>query len=354
MKTLWPTDVSQEGFVYDGCMNHLQGKFYKWRSTNMKSKKFFVGLTTGVFSLLMSACAGLQSTPIPAAATPTVIAATATTVATATEYHFVTNKLLLPTTQEQSQEFALNIDGDAQNDVDNKFGELLALLASVNQGMELQSTLDQAINSGQLISLHVVQASDPVNDPNVLWSIFLGQSTQSAPVFDGSDQLTLDSGVPVNSPLVGALTNGHFVGGPGMTHIKMMLLGQVVDVDLIGVKLEADFSPNGCTNGKIGGGITSDEFSSNLLPAIASGINQMSTADQTVANTFLPIFDGDGNGTITAEELENNPLLMLAVSPDLDLLDGSGNFNPGQDGVKDSYSAGLGFTCAPAVFTVPE
>jgi hypothetical protein len=44
---------------------------------------------------------------------------------------------------------------------------------------------------------------------------------------------------------------------------------------------------------------------------------------------------------------------MLAISPDLDLLDDSGKFNPGQDGVKDSYSAGLGFTCGPATFTAP-
>jgi hypothetical protein len=182
---------------------------------------------------------------------------------------------------------------------------------------------------------------------------FLGQSTQSAPAFNGSDQLTLDSATPVNSPIVGALTNGHFAGGPGMTHIQMMLLGQLVDVDLIGVHLEADLSANGCTNGKIGGGITSEDFRGNLLPAIAQGINQIIKANQTAANTLLPIFDGDGNGTITSEELENNPLLMLAISPDLDLLDGSGNFNPGQDGIKDSYSAGLGFTCVPAIFEVP-
>jgi hypothetical protein len=46
-------------------------------------------------------------------------------------------------------------------------------------------------------------------------------------------------------------------------------------------------------------------------------------------------------------------VLMVAGSPDLDLLDASGKFNPGQDGVKDSYSMGLGFTCVPAKFTAP-
>ena len=80
----------------------------------------------------------------------------------------------------------------------------------------------------------------------------------------------------------------------------------------------------------------------------------MTKADKNVANTVLPLLDSDGNGTITVAEFESNPLLMMAVSPDLDLLDASGKFNPNQDGVKDSYSMGLGFTCAPAIFTAPE
>ena len=50
---------------------------------------------------------------------------------------------------------------------------------------------------------------------------------------------------------------------------------------------------------------------------------------------------------------ENNILPKLAISPDLDLLDASGKFNPRQDGVKDSLSLGLGFTCVPATLTVP-
>ena len=32
---------------------------------------------------------------------------------------------------------------------------------------------------------------------------------------------------------------------------------------------------------------------------------------------------------------------MIAITPDMDLLDASGAFNPGQDGVKDSYSVGV-------------
>ena len=198
-----------------------------------------------------------------------------------------------------------------------------------------------------------MKADDPLNDPSVSWSIFQGQKTQSAPSFDGSDKFTLDSAAPANSPIVGSLTNGHFTGGPGTAQVQMFLLGQPVEVDLIGVRLEADLSAKGCANGKLGGGVTVDEFRGKLLPAIADGLNQIIKADKAAANTLLQVFDSDHNGTITVQELENNPLLMIAISPDLDLLDASGKFNPGQDGVKDSYSVGLGFTCVPATFTAP-
>jgi len=102
-----------------------------------------------------------------------------------------------------------------------------------------------------------------------------------------------------------------------------------------------------------GGGVTADEFRGKLLPGIADGLNQVIKADQAVANTLLQVFDSDQNGIITVQELENNPLLMIAISPDMDLLDASGKFNLGQDGVKESYSVGLGFTCVPATFTAP-
>jgi hypothetical protein len=314
----------------------------------MKMKNVFV-INAGLILLLLAACAALKPKPTQPAQTPTAVVQPATGV----QYHFVTNKLLIPTTKAQTQEFALNVDGDSQQSLDNKFGDLLTLLTSASPGLELQSTLDQAVNAGQVVSLHVVKADDPLNDPSVSWSIFLGQKAQAAPSFDGSDKFTLDSASPTNSPIVGSLTNGHFTGGPGSARVQMFLLSQPVEVDLIGVRLEADVSAKGCTNGKLGGGVTVEEFRGKLLPGIADGLNQVIKANQAMASTILQVFDSDQNGIITVQELENNPLLMIAISPDMDLLDASGKFNPGQDGVKESYSVGLGFTCVPATFTAP-
>jgi hypothetical protein len=300
---------------------------------------------------LLTACSVFQPTPAP---TPMPTQTLQPLPTTGVQYYFVASKLQIPTTQEQTQTFAFNVDGDAQNSLDNKLGNLFALLTTTAQGVELQSTLDQAVNAGQVVSLHVVKANDPLNDTSVSWSIFLGQKAQSAPKFDGSDHFKIDSTVPVNPPIIGSLTDGHFTGGPGNLRTQLFLLGQNIYVDLTGVRLEADLSADGCSNGKLGGGLSVEEFRGKILPAITEGLNQAIRADKNAENTFLPLFDSDSNGIITIQEFENNPLFMIAVSPDLDLLDASGKFNPGQDGVKDSYSIGMGFSCVVASFTAPE
>lgn len=309
----------------------------------MRLKSFFVVARTILILMSLSAC----NVPQPASA-PTQTPEVPST--TGVQYQFVTNRLLIPTTQAQVEASALNIDGDPQQRPDNLVGELLTLLTSTAPGLAIQSTVDQAVNSGQLVSLHIVKAGDLVNAQGVSWSIYQGQKTKSAPSFDGSDKFALDPTAPVTLPIIGTLTNGHFSGGPGSARIQVFLMGQPVEVDLIGVRLEADLSVLGCSNGKLGGAVTVDEFRKNILPSITDGLNQIIKTDQDLANTLLPVFDSDRNGIITVQEIENNPLLMLVAAPDLDLLDASGKFNPDQDGVKDSYSIGLGFTCVPATF----
>jgi hypothetical protein len=312
----------------------------------MRLKSFFVVAQTILIIMLLSACNMPQPAPAPTQAPETPSD-------TGIQYQFVTNKLLIPNTQAQVQAYSLNIDGDPQQQPDNLVGKLLTLLASAVPDLAIQSTVDQAVNTGQIISLHVVKADDLKNAQGVSWSIFQGQRTKSAPSLDGSDKFLLDSSAPVNAPIIGTLTNGHFFGGPGTARIQVFLMGQPVDLELIGVRLEADLSVMGCSNGKLGGAVTVDEFREKLFPSITEGLNQIIKTDQDVANKVLPIFDSDRNGIITVQEMENNPLLNLAAAPDLDLLDASGKFNPDQDGVKDSYSVGLGFTCVPATFSTP-
>lgn len=313
------------------------------------NSRHYVLVNATVIVFFLAGCSAFMPAPARTQPAPTAQVAPSTGV----QYHFVTNKLILPTTSAEAQSFALNLDADAQNHGDNVLGGLLALLTSAAPTLQLQSAMDAAVSNGELVTLHVLKADDALNDASASWSIFQGQGAKAAPSFDGSDKFALDSAAPLSPPLVGSLSNGHFAGGPGTARLKVFLLGPPVEVDLIGVRLEADVTAKGCDHGKLGGGLTVDEFRAKFLPAMVDGLNQTVQADRAVADAVLPIFDADRNGTITVAELLSNPLLMLAASPDLDLMDASGKFNPGQDGTKDSYSLGLGFTCVPATFTAP-
>ncbi|MBI5353829.1 MAG: hypothetical protein HZB50_14395 [Chloroflexi bacterium] len=315
----------------------------------MKTRNIFITASASLVILSLASCSALI--PPPKHPDPT---RTADGIpSTAFQYHFVTDQLILPATQELTQMFALNVDGDPQNQSDNLFGELLTMFTSAVPGLELQASMDQAMNTDRVVSLHVVKANDPLNASNVSWTLLQGKRNDMTPN-SGIEEFTLDSTATANPPIIGSLTNGHFMGGPGTAQIHMSLLGQLVEMNLIGIRLEADLSAEGCANGKLGGAMTVDEFHNNVLPVVAEGLNRMVKADQTVTAPLLQTFDSDHNGAITLQELENNIFLSLALSPDLDLLDASGKYNPRQDGVKDSYSVGLGFTCIPAAFSAPE
>jgi len=64
------------------------------------------------------------------------------------------------------------------------------------------------------------------------------------------------------------------------------------------------------------------------------------------------LFDADHDGTITVEEVRESPVIQQLLAPDLDLLDAAGAFRPDADGVRESLSVGVGFSCVKGTFTV--
>jgi hypothetical protein len=57
-----------------------------------------------------------------------------------------------------------------------------------------------------------------------------------------------------------------------------------------------------------------------------------------------------GDAIISADELRVDDLLGSILTPDVDLFDAAGNFNPRVDGVMDSISLGVGLDLVPASF----
>ena len=138
-------------------------------------------------------------------------------------------------------------------------------------------------------------------------------------------------------------------------------------LNLIGARADVRVSASGLMQGRLGGGITTAEINTNVLPAVKDILDTVAAEDCT--GTFPDCCTEDSDGALifdlfnteesadcelSVDEIGGSALVSSFLSPDLDLLDDGGNFNPNKDGVDDALSVAVGFTAVPAVFTNPE
>jgi hypothetical protein len=314
-------------------------------------------------------------------------------VPTGAIHQYVGNTLDVPSTPQESQALGLNLDGDPQNRPDNLLGQILSTLAQ--QGVDIQMQIDESVVAGDLIILHEVQTDDFTTWPNAGWQVYLGQWTGAEPpTFDGTETFTVDPAGPTDAVLAGSISGGQFTGGPAEVTIQIALVegAPPLVLDLIGARIQSDVTATSC-DGKLGGAITQDDINTKVIPAVADMMNTniadncpgMTCPKGSSSQTIIDLFDVGiecdtaedcpaaastcdatdmvctcggpdcgghlaGDYVITDEELINNDLIASILSPDVDLLDADGNFNPRQDMVEDSVSLGVGFTCVPATF----
>jgi hypothetical protein len=271
-------------------------------------------------------------------------------------HHMVANQVHVPHTSAETVAFGINIDGDPSNRPDNALGGILSALTQ--QNVDVQGATDAAVAAGQIISLHVLQTPSLTSAPLAFWSVFTGAAHPS-PDFSGAGSFTLAPGAPVDSLLVGQISGGNFVGGPGKARIQLVIAGAPVVLDLVGARVEAHVDAAGCS-GKIGGALTQSEIQTKLIPQLAAAFTGILHADPGcpaactgTAHTLQNLFDTDHDGTITSAEVGGNTLIHALLAPDVDLFDANGHFNPRQDGAADSLSVGFGLTCVGASFHTP-
>jgi hypothetical protein len=299
--------------------------------------------------------------------------------------HYVNDSIKAPQNNTETRDYALNIDGDAQNRPDNALGGILSALKS--NGVDIQTAVTDSLEKGDLILLHSLKSKSLTADAAASWTVYLGESTEN-PKFDGTGMFTIDSTGPTDGVLQGAITAGEFNGGPGNVTIALALTtGDPIRVKLVGTRIKASVTATGCTDGVLGGGITKEELDGSVIPGIVVLMNNSiqddgaagpkacetqndptcepapngdATACDTVrkvcvsstSKTILGLFDADNSVTITEAEVKNAIIIKALLAPDVDLLNAAGTFEPGADGVKDSLSVGIGFTCAKGTFTV--
>ena len=297
-------------------------------------------------------------------------------------FQFVVNEVQVPTSTTEAIALGLNIDNDSDDEVDNVLGRLLAALSSPQVDIDIQAPVNEAINEGDIILLVDMKATDLTQGCGQV-SVYIGDNPNPAACdaqdvcgrhLQGDGMFSIAADSPTETKITGTIAGGGFLLGdqdePGNFSIELNLIDgfDAVTLDLVGAQIKiGQVSENGLSNGILAGAITEENLETSILPTVKDLIDQTIIADcpnaappeccpsGTDGATILGIFDTAEpvDCVISIEEIKTNPLTASSFRPDLDLLDASGNYNPNQDGTKDTLSIGLGFSTTTGQFQVP-
>lgn len=292
--------------------------------------------TSLLLALVLSTCLGLVA--------PSVAAKPHHHAPKPVKHGYVVDRVLLPVSSTQATQYGVDLNGDGK--VDNRFGTLLAALGS--QGFDVQGTLDSAMSSGALVTLLSIETKtkNMKNAKKVRVRLFRGLPGTT----------TVDGSAP-STELKAKIVKKVLVPKPGTVHLAFpaLLPGRPsITFDLVQGRILGTCKANGCTNGRLVGGIPSVELDQLLVPEIGAALRAVVARDcpttppdpctsGTPGAQLLSLFDANHDGTISDDEVRGNAIIKGLLAPDVDLIGG--------DGVADSLSVGVAFTAHGADVT---
>ncbi len=287
-----------------------------------------------------------------------------------THYHYVVNKVNVPTSTALATEYGLDIDGTGAKN-DNALGMVLSLLASPSLGnFDIQGTIDTAVASGSIILLADVQTSDATftSDGATGISVKLGENPMPAACNGSADTTCGHHLTPTGGSfdvkagnddlaLGGKIVGGTFNGGPGNLSIQIALSGtNPIQLDLIGARVKASsMTSDNLGSVIIGGAISQDDINTKVIPTVVTELAPTITRDCTMPTvppgcgcvsgstgaTILSIFDKNPvDCAVSMDEVVNNGIVSSSLAPDVTV-----------NGVK-ALSLGIKVTAEKATFTV--
>jgi hypothetical protein len=265
----------------------------------------------------------------------------------AVKHGYVFDHIDVPTSSTQARDMGLDVNGDGTTD--NRLGQFLATFAA--QGFDVQGAVSSAVSSGTFVTLMSVKTRSLRKAKGVKVRLFRGLPV-ATPNFNGGS-FGVDTSVP-RSQLKAKIRKHAIIPTPGALVLGMPSFlpgGQVVSYDLRAGRLQATCIASRCVDGRLAGGIPSEEIDQRLVPGLGAAVRAIVARDcpttppdpcaaGTDGQTALNLFDADHDGMVTDQEIRDSPLIKSLLAPDLDLVGG--------DGVADSLSVGLAFTAGAA------
>jgi hypothetical protein len=228
--------------------------------------------------------------------------------------------------------------------IDNNLGFALTILSGLNEALNVQATLDTAVNEGSVILLADVQTKDFVNS-NAGFTLKFGSNPN--PMACNTDRTTcglhlkggasfqVASNSPNNALLGGKLMNGAFDGGPGELSLQITI-GNTTPIllPLVHARVRVTSVSETSLKALIGGLITIADLRVHVGEALAlsvatlvqDGCTELDPANPPncgcsgLAKTVMDLIDGD-TGTakdckISGEEILANPATATYTSAD--------------------------------------
>ncbi|MEM9072493.1 MAG: MYXO-CTERM sorting domain-containing protein, partial [Myxococcota bacterium] len=306
----------------------------------LRRRRLRHGVATSMLALML-ACSG-DSDPTgepPTGEPPTTEPPTTEPPATETPRHptdpdeslsHAVSQLQLPGSRD---EFGWDLDGDGS--VDAAMGELVELTSSL--GITLDDYLRGAIEGGRL----QVLLDSTVKDGEVL---VLGyQGVDGERIEDVVDNFYRHGDAPIGV-LVGSIDEERNVEarGEGSFEFRMRL----TDLDGLEIVLPVDAARfegqvgGFLVEGTLGGAVPVASLAEGVFEPLASYINTLIAADDGCPENCdrrslglaLILIDGDGDGSVSADELAGYEPLQERLAPDIDL---------DEDGTPDAISIAL-------------
>ncbi|MEZ4403745.1 MAG: hypothetical protein R3B06_27220 [Kofleriaceae bacterium] len=286
-----------------------------------------------------------------------------------TNHTYVASKIQLPASNTEATALGLDIDNDGTND--NQLGSLLVSLRSLAPSLDLQGSLDTAVDQGEVILMSNVKATSLASASGVGMWVYVGDMPMPAACTDANDMVcrhhldgmgmfSIKAGSQTDAKLAGIINAGTFTGGPGTVNLQLSLSAgsMPLDLPLQKAKAEVKVTETGFTSGsKLGGAISQTDIEGKIHPAIQAIVADLVDRDcpaprdpnmncscmsGSTGASVLGFLDADHNCDVTVAEV--TATLNGLLTDDIDL---------NGDGVNDAVSLGIGLQAVKGTFTVP-
>jgi hypothetical protein len=217
-------------------------------------------------------------------------------------HRFAVDAITLAKNNFEARAFGADLDGDRY--ADNQLGMALGTLAS----QELISPHANALIAAGAIASSVTIQADDLDDDATVKAVYLGADGAPAVHVGGR----LERGVFLSNRT--AITR---VPGSALLHLPVFADADPSVVPVFGMQLE--LAPDGA--GGYDGLLQGMMHPSDVLPAVARGLDQLVSARPRAYRSLMNLLDGDRDWTLSQGDVATNALMMSLLTPDV-MLDG--------------------------------